>query len=258
VSPSRKRTSSANFLSNGHDAWYSAGIFAIGEVFAGNYGYIAGYQQPKGPLSGVLSYPLFFSLRDVFAYQRPMWELQTTNQAYSQNLNVNLLGTFIDNHDQARFLSQQKDLTLYENAIAYTLLSAGIPIIYYGTEQGFNGGNDPYNREPLWTTNFRNTTRLYKFISKVNDYRKKAKVWNYPQIQRYADADFYAFTRGNTFVATTNVGSNGIAEETITYHPYQNGQTLCNLFNPSDCVTVQNGKFRVTLDKGVCKLYFPK
>ena len=48
-----------------------------------------------------------------------------------------ILGTFIDNHDQIRFLNQQTDLQLYKNAILYTLLSEGIPIIYYGTEQVF-------------------------------------------------------------------------------------------------------------------------
>lgn len=28
--------------------------------------------------------------------------------------------------------------------------SQGIPVIYYGTEQELNGGNDPQNRESLW------------------------------------------------------------------------------------------------------------
>jgi len=30
------------------------------------------------------------------------------------------------------------------------MILAGIPIIYYGDEQGFNGGADPQNREPIW------------------------------------------------------------------------------------------------------------
>ncbi len=74
----------------------------------------------------------------------------------------NLLGTFLDNHDNARFLNAQSDYQLYKNGLVYTLYSAGIPIIYYGTEQGFNGGNDPNNREPLWPTNYNNQTELYQ------------------------------------------------------------------------------------------------
>jgi alpha-amylase len=44
-------------------------------------------------------------------------------------------------------------------------MAEGIPIIYYGSEQGFNGGNDPDNREPLWTSNFNNETELYLVTS---------------------------------------------------------------------------------------------
>lgn len=92
-----------------------------------------------------------------------MYNLQTINQQYASTMgNVDLLGTFIDNHDQVRFLHEQPDYKLYQNAITYVLLSEGIPIIYYGTEQGFNGGNDPYNREPLWPSNFNTNSELYK------------------------------------------------------------------------------------------------
>jgi alpha-amylase len=34
----------------------------------------------------------------------------------------------------------------------YIFTGRGIPIMYYGTEHKFNGGNDPEDREALWTT----------------------------------------------------------------------------------------------------------
>ena len=37
----------------------------------------------------------------------------------------------------------------------------GIPIVYYGTEQGYSGGNDPSNRESLWP-NFNTNHPIYK------------------------------------------------------------------------------------------------
>ncbi len=40
-----------------------------------------------------------------------------------------------DNHDNARFLSQNGDRTAYRAALTYVLYSTGIPIVYYGTEQ---------------------------------------------------------------------------------------------------------------------------
>jgi len=237
----------------------SAGVYSVGEVFNGDVSYVAGYQYPNAGLAGVLSYPLFFSLRDVFASQNSMNELQSMNQQYASTIpDVGLLGTFIDNHDNARFLNLQSDYKLYMNAITYTLMSEGIPIIYYGTEQGFNGGNDPNNREPLWPTNFNTQAQLYQFISTVVNYRKSAQIWNFPQVQRYSDNNFYAFTRGNSFVALTNGGSNQHQIiVNITYHPYSNGQKLCNLFYPTDCVSVTNNQFPVFLDNGECKIFYP-
>jgi len=238
----------------------SAGVYAVGEVFNGDVQYVGGYQAPKGPLPGVLSYPLFFTLRNVFASQGSMNQLQDVNNNYNDDIpDVGLLGTFVDNHDNTRFLNQQQDLQLYKNALVYALMCEGIPIVYYGTEQEFRGGNDPNNREPLWPTNYNQSSEIYQFLAKVIGFRKKAQVWQNPQIQRYADENFYAFTRGTTFVAMTNGGSNqDHVQVTITYHPYSNGQKLCNLFFPTtDCFKVANNQFDVYLEKGECKIYYP-
>jgi alpha-amylase len=160
-----------------------------------------------------------------------MYQIQSTLQSYAKSFSdMSVLGTFIDNHDQARFLSGTGDHTLYKNAIAYVLMSEGIPIIYYGTEQGYAGSSDPNNRECMWP-NYNEQSELYKFIKVILEFRKKMGIATEKQIQRYADDTFYAFTRGDVFVATTNVGSNGSAQRrTITYHPYKEGTTLCNLY----------------------------
>ena len=52
-------------------------------------------------------------------------------------------------------------------------------------------------------------------------------------MQRYSSDNFYAFTRGDTFVALTNAGSNGgLVKTTITYQPYPDGTKICNLCVP--------------------------
>lgn len=91
---------------------------------------------------------------------------------------VSVLGVFSDNHDNPRFLFACPDLSLYRNALNFVLTTVGysnpllpsnvkvsvarrsmrgacdtahsIPIIYYGTEQAYAGGNDPQCRESLW------------------------------------------------------------------------------------------------------------
>jgi len=235
----------------------AAGVYGVGEVYDSRVNYVASYQ---GPLDGLLSYPLFFTLRNTFQSGQSLYNLQTVLQQYQSSFSdLDLLGTFIDNHDQPRFLNGNGDYELYQNAITYVLMAQGIPIIYYGTEQGFSGSSDPNNREILWPTGYSTSNSLYSLITTLIAYRKQAQVWNYNQTQRYADDQFYAFTRGNTFVALTNGGSKqGQITRTITYHPYSNGQKLCNLFYPTtDCITVANNSFVVYLDHGESKVLFP-
>jgi glycosidase len=47
------------------------------------------------------------------------------------------LTLFTDNHDNPRFLHDQPDVKLYENAICYTLTATGISILYYGSGSYF-------------------------------------------------------------------------------------------------------------------------
>ena len=74
----------------------------------------------------------------------------------------------------------------------------GIPIIYYGTEQGYHGGNDPNNRETLWP-NYDTSSDLYKFIGTLSRFRTKmgSSLYESKQIERYVDDQLFAFTRGN-------------------------------------------------------------
>jgi len=235
----------------------ASGVFQIGEVFDGRVDYVASYQPP---LSSLLSYPMFFTLKGVFGYKNSMYQIRDLVNAYNANFHdPSVLGTFLDNHDNPRFLSFQSDLTLYKAGLIYTLFSNGIPIVYYGTEQGFKGGADPNNREPLWPTGFpTSSSPLYTFLSKAISWRKKYQVWAYPQVERYVDNNFYAFTRGNVFVATTNVGSSGsqIIRQ-ITFHPYSVGTRLCNLFWSGDCITVTSSGFTVVLNNGESKIFVP-
>lgn len=83
--------------------------------------------------------------RDVWINQKDMYAVRSYYSDWYKHVgDLSALGTFIDNHDNARFLSTQSCagshsqstcLGYYKNMIAFTLTSYGIPIIYYGTEQ---------------------------------------------------------------------------------------------------------------------------
>ena len=74
---------------------------------------------------------------------------------------------FLDNHDVARFLHGEADDGALRAALVYLLLRDGMPVLYYGTEQGFAGGNDPANREPLLASGYNQNHPLYQWISAI-------------------------------------------------------------------------------------------
>lgn len=75
----------------------------------GDPSFVAPFQ---GPLDATLSYPLYFTLISVFAQQQSMNNIQSMMQAYASLFaNVSLLGTFVDNHDNPRWVRVSSDLS---------------------------------------------------------------------------------------------------------------------------------------------------
>lgn len=82
-----------------------------------------------------------------------------------------LLLAFASNHDTPRLASLSISLALRKNALAYTILSDGIPTLYQGDEQGFSGTADPENREAMWSSGFDTNAPLYTLIRSLNRLR---------------------------------------------------------------------------------------
>ena len=224
----------------------AAGCYSVGEVFNGDLDFVSAYQ---GPIDGLLSYPMYYALRDTFIDQGSFADLQSlSDQMPSSFQDTSVLGTFLDNHDNPRFLSIENDQVKYINALAHVLLSSGIPIVYYGTEQGFNGGDDPANREILWPTNFDSDTtnnKLLAFLKSAIQVRKQLNVWNLDYPAWYlADKNFGIFSRGSSILlATTNIGdATGSLTRTVTLNPelFSSGNTFCDALETSYCITTES------------------
>ncbi|KAJ3334017.1 hypothetical protein HDU76_013092 [Blyttiomyces sp. JEL0837] len=243
-------------------------VFSIGEVYSGDTAYVGGYQPS---ITSVLNYPAYYNvIRNVFENQQTMWNIDqqlAANKAFYENPSI--LGNFIENHDQPRFLSTKNDTTLLRNAIAYNTFTNGIPIFYYGTEQSFNGGNDPNDREPLWTTGFTKSPKdsLYQFISVLNRARRDLLV---PSVGAVAATsshvtlltkfNVHVFSQGfgKVVVAVTNVGK-GAADFTVSVKGGKGygGRVLRNLVRPWETVVAdQDGVFQVTFQKGEPEILF--
>lgn len=70
--------------------------------------------------------------------------------------------------------SYTDDIALAKNVAAFTVMADGIPIIYAGQEQHYNGGSDPSNREAVWLSGYNTDSELYKLIAGANAIRSHA------------------------------------------------------------------------------------
>ena len=160
------------------------------------------------------------------------------------------------------------DPILRKSFVLYTLTAEGMPIIYYGSEQGYVGGTSyDENREVLWTSGYATQVPgdgiTYEFIALVNALRHlipRELFASTHQYELYVDDHFYAFKRGIVVVAFTNAGSSdGVRHARLTNVSWTAGTTVCNLFDPlQDCLFVSTDfEVEIMLTGGAPKVYAP-
>eukprot|EP00831_Metopus_contortus_P056117 TRINITY_DN4775_c0_g1_i3.p1 TRINITY_DN4775_c0_g1~~TRINITY_DN4775_c0_g1_i3.p1 ORF type:complete len:334 (-),score=63.73 TRINITY_DN4775_c0_g1_i3:94-1095(-) len=211
----------------------AANSFTIGEVWDERLDYLKGYLDILG---GLLNYPIFYPIKFVFNGMNSFWGLhevlEAEQKAYGNQ--VDYLGLFVNNHDNERFLHINYNIARFKGAIAFTMLYRGIPIFYYGDEQGFKGANDPYCREALWP-HMDTNSELYQYVKKLIAFRKKHEVWKQPYIFLYREDHVYAFSRGDIIVILSNADNYTMDKEIKA--PYPDGTRMCNALKNDECYT---------------------
>jgi glycosidase len=239
-------------------------FFIFGEVFENSDARCSSYTGTKGggpfKLDSVLDYPLFFLSQNVFGSAGGSTkQIEDRFAALARNYDPGMqdqLVTFLDNHDQPRFLNRS---TTNRLAVALTFLftARGIPCLYYGTEQAFNGANDPHDREDMFAGPFKDaglagvdsfnmTHPLFELVAKLNNFRRL-----YPALSlgtcnnSWSDASgpgLLAYTRklGSQelfVVLNTSITAKSLPPRSTSYAP---GTTLVNLFDPAETLIVRD------------------
>lgn len=176
-----------------------------------------------------------------------------------------LLGSFLENQDQPRFPSYTSDYSLDKNAMAFAMLADGIPILYEGQEQHYNGGSVPNNREPIWTSEYSTTSTLYPFVTSLNAIRRQAITQSstyvtYKANSIYSDSKTIAMRKGSVISVYTNAGASG-ASYTVTLPASGTGFTasekLVELFSCTSYTTDSSGNVAVTITGGLPIVFYP-
>ena len=157
----------------------------FGEAFDGDDALIGSFTF-DGEVDSVVYFSQKFQVYDdVFKYGAPTRRIEELYAARDVNFGTvahergaglpprDLLVNFIDNHDIPRFLYDKDSIPALKSALTYLLTQDGIPCLYYGTEQGFSGGNDPANREPLWESGFETGGDLFQHVAALTALRRE-------------------------------------------------------------------------------------
>ena len=132
-------------------------------------------------LPGMINFPLYAGFGDVFARGRPTAELaHRIRSTMALHANPHLMPTFVDNHDVERFLAGGSEAGLKQALLAMMTLP-GIPVIYYGTEQGlrgqrdamFAGGHGSGGRD-----HFDTAAPLYRYLGEIAALRRARKLFS--------------------------------------------------------------------------------
>ncbi len=203
-------------------------FFAFGEAYVSSdpfdssgdrrvASYIGTAEKPE--LDAVLNFPLYFTINRVFAEGAPTdyltYRLETA-QDTSIFPNPFVIPNFLDNHDVARF-SAKGNIGGLKQATMLLMTIPGIPVIYYGTEQGFteqrpamfaegwgSGGQDHYDRH----------SELYQHIAALAEMRKAEPL----------------FTQGSLTVLQDNMNGPGV----FAFRRDFEDETALIIFNTSD------------------------
>lgn len=262
----------------------------FGEVFDGDDALLGSYTQP-GELDSVFYFSQKFQVfDDVFKHGAAPKKIEDLMMQRTQNYGNQgqvdgitdasgqplspqaALVNFIDNHDVPRFLYEYDNLDGAKLALFYLLTMDGIPCIYYGTEQGYNGGNDPANREDMWrkpehvnftlhTKEFKPFDRehpLYQHIRTLNTLRKNVEPlrrgdltirWASAHNQDEQDAGIFAFERtynGTTALVVFNNSDTPSTTSTVD----MGGEAMTTSFAPGTILSNVFGEKAQTITVG--------
>jgi len=242
-------------------------FFQFGEIFDGSDAKVGSYTGTKSggnyKMESALDYPLYYQVNSVFAtasgatgaIETRYGNLNTNNYDASA---LDSLVLNLDNHDNPRFLATTGSTTArLELALAFMYTSRGIPSLYYGTEQDFNGGADPANREDMFDgafeqgpslgDNFNMTSARFKLVAKLNNLRRL-----YPALRTGSHNNLWANFSGPGLLAyARRLGkeeayvliNTATSAQTIgtrpTIHPA--GTVLVDVMNPANTLTVTAG-----------------
>ncbi|TFK84800.1 glycoside hydrolase family 13 protein [Polyporus arcularius HHB13444] len=239
----------------------AAGVFTLGEVWHPDPNFLAPYTKV---MDSVLDFPNRITLTDAFRNDHGDLAALAASMRKSQGL-YEMAGAFLECHDEPRFPSVTQDEALIKNAMAWVFVQDGIPILYYGQEQGYTGGADPANREALWYSGYVVEDKpLVTHVRTLNAARRLAAAANSSFLT--SPAKLYAVSQSTLAISKppllallTNVGSWSSASTTWDFPDasYEANEVLVDVLSCSTVTADSSGGVLVHASCGAPQILLP-
>ncbi|RYL95616.1 glycoside hydrolase family 13 protein [Sporolactobacillus sp. THM7-4] len=170
-----------------HDAVISekSDIYIVGEIWHDAWNWLQGDE-----FHSVMNYPLTQSIIDFFVEDKISASEAAGNinehyMKYMQSANE-VTFNLLDSHDTARILTKAEgNKQKVKLALAFLFAQTGSPCIYYGTEIGMDGGNDPLCRKCMIWDEDKQDLDMLAFTRKIIELRKR-----YQPVLTYGNLDW--------------------------------------------------------------------
>ena len=133
-------------------------------------------------MQGMLNFPLYGTGLDVFAKGQPTAQMaHRIETMMAVHADPHRMPSFVDNHDVDRFLQGGSTAALKQNLLLIMTLP-GIPVIYYGTEQGLTGQRDALFKQGFGAggkDRFDAGAPLFKAIQSMAALRRSHKLFSH-------------------------------------------------------------------------------
>lgn len=174
-------------------------FYLLGEVFHSSPSYLASFNEVG--FDSVTNFSMYDGIKETFKLYGDANKLKIAinNDKKFDDFTTN--GIFLDNHDVSRLISRTSEHgeAYLKQGITFILTYPSIPIIYYGTEIGLEGGHDPDNRRLM---SFE-SNEIYEYYQKILTLRQEMK--DYDDVEILAvDKDYIvlAYANGSDSIIT--------------------------------------------------------
>lgn len=249
-------------------------LYVFGEVYGADDSAMAAYlgtmTNPAYRFDAALDFQFYYTAGQTFALATgPTGNMAGRILARQSALGQHHLVTpnFLDNHDVRRFMHVANNdnpgsglaerLRRLDLGLTFMFTAPGPPVLYYGTEQGFDGGNDPNNREDMFDglfesgpslgDNFDTTATKYRLVKRLNEVRTALSPLRRGAfvLHQFTNSGpgILAYSRrhlGEEVLVVLNTATSAQSQLAVATN-WPAGEVVVDALNPSDQATIGAG-----------------